>query len=76
MEADYVAAPKAAKKTVWLKKFLIDLEVVSAAGKLITLFYNNSRAISQYKEPINHNKGKHIEWKYHLIREFIHERTF
>ena len=46
MESGYVAASKAAKKAVWLKKFFIDLEVVPVAQKPITLFYNNSRAIS------------------------------
>ena len=46
MESEYVAASDAVKKAVWLKKFLIDLEVVPAAEKPITLFYNNSRAIS------------------------------
>ena len=45
MESEYVAVFEATKKTVWPKKFLIDLEVVLVAQKPITLFYNNSRAI-------------------------------
>ena len=41
-----------------------------------TLFYNNRRAVSEYKEPKNHKKGKQIEQKYYLISEFICERMY
>ena len=33
MEAEYVAACEAAKEAVWLRQFLIDLEVVPSANK-------------------------------------------
>ena len=41
MEADYVAACEAAKEAVWLRQFLIDLEVVPSANKQITINYDN-----------------------------------
>ena len=31
MEVEYIAASEAAKEAVWLKNFLLDLEVVPAA---------------------------------------------
>ena len=74
MEAEYVAASEAAKEVVWLNKFFIGLDVVPAVEKPITLFCDNSEAVSQCKEPRNHKKGKHIERKYHLIREFIQRK--
>ena len=37
----------------------------------ITLFCNNSGAVAQSKDPRNHNKGKHIERKYHIIRDIV-----
>ena len=37
----------------------------------ITLFCDNSGAVAQSKEPRNHKRGKHIERKYHLIREIV-----
>jgi hypothetical protein len=37
----------------------------------ITLFWDNSGAIAQSKEPRNHSRDKHIEHKYHLIREIV-----
>ena len=71
MEAEYVAAAEAAKEAVWLRKFLLELGVVSAAEKPIVMHCDNTGAIAQCKEPRNHKKGKHIQRKYHLIREFI-----
>ena len=71
MEAEYVAACKAAKWAVWLKKFLYDLGVVRIEQVPIILFCNNSGAVTQSKDPRNHKKRKHIEKKYHIIRDII-----
>ena len=70
-EAEYVAASEAAKEAVWLKKFLLDLQVIPSADRPITRYYDNSRAVAQSKEPRYHKKQKHIERKYHLIRDII-----
>ena len=37
----------------------------------ITLFCNNNEAVAQSKDPRNHKKGKHIERKYHIIRDIV-----
>ena len=37
----------------------------------ITLHCDNSEAIANAKEPRSHKRGKHIERKYHLIREIV-----
>ena len=71
MEVEYVAACEVAKKAVWLKKFLSNLGVVRIKRVLITLFCDNSGAIAQSKDPRNHQKGKHIERKNHIIRDII-----
>ena len=70
-EAEYVAASEAAKEAVWLKKFIMDLQVIPSAGRPITLYCDNSGAVAQSKEPRYHKKQKHIERKYHLIRDII-----
>ncbi|KAA0062799.1 gag/pol protein [Cucumis melo var. makuwa] len=72
MEAEYLAACEAAKEAVWLRKFLIDLEVVPNMLKPITLYCDNSGAVVNSREPRSHKRGKHIERKYHLIREIEH----
>ncbi|KAH9671204.1 hypothetical protein KPL70_017270 [Citrus sinensis] len=70
-EAEYVAASEAAKEAVWLRKFLQDLDVVPAVTAPLKLFCDNSGAVAQSKEPRNHKKQKHIERKYHLIRDIV-----
>ena len=37
----------------------------------ITLYCDNSGAVAKSKEPRTHKKGKHIERKYHLIRDIV-----
>ena len=37
----------------------------------ITQYCHNSGAVAQSKEPRNHGKGKHVEKKYHLIRDIV-----
>ena len=70
-EAEYVVACEAAKEAVWLKKFLSDLGVVRIEQVPITLFFDNSGVVVQSKDPRNHKKGKHIERKYHIIKDII-----
>ncbi|KAA0065359.1 gag/pol protein [Cucumis melo var. makuwa] len=73
MEAEYVAACEATKKAVWLKKFLTDLEVFPNMHLPITLYCDNSGAVVNSREPRSHKRGKHIEQKYHLIKEIVHQ---
>ncbi|TYK16350.1 gag/pol protein [Cucumis melo var. makuwa] len=72
MEAEYVAACEAANEAVWLKKFLTDLEIVPNMHLPITLYCDNSGVVANSREPRSHKRGKHIERKYHLIREIVH----
>ena len=71
MEVEYIAASEAAKEVVWLKNFLIDLEVVPSVQSAITLLCDNSGAVANSKESKSQKKRKHIERKYHLIREIV-----
>ena len=71
IEAKYIATSEAAKEVVWLKNFLMDLEVVHFERSTITLYYDNSRAVANSKELRKHKRGKHIERKYHLIQEIV-----
>ena len=71
MEAEYVATCEATKEAIWLKKFLSDLGVVRMEQVPITLFCDSSGMVAQSKDPRNHKKGKHIERKYHIIRDIV-----
>ena len=71
MEAEYIAASEVAKEAVWLKNFLMNLEVVPTAQSTITLHCDNSGAVANAKKSRSHKRGKHIERKYHLIRKIV-----
>ena len=48
------------------------MEVVPNMHLPITLYCDNSGAVANSREPRSHKRGKHIERKYHLIREIVH----
>ena len=54
-----------------MKKFISELDVVLEIESLVLLYYDNTGAIAQAKEPRAHNKSKHILKHFHLVREFI-----
>ena len=66
-----MVASEATKEVVWLRNFMLDLGVVLSMQLPITLYYDNSGAVANSKEPRTHKKGKHIERKYHLIRDIV-----
>ena len=66
-EAEYIAASRATKEGVWMRRFLIELGVFSNASSPLNLHCDNNGAIAQAKEPRNHQKSKHVLQKFHLI---------
>ena len=56
---------------VWLRKFLNYLEVVPNVDEPMTIYCDNTGAVANSKEPRSHKRSKHIERKYHLIREIV-----
>ena len=71
MEAEYVAASEAAKEAVWLRNYLLDLGIISNLPRLIPIYCDNTGAVANSKEPRSHKATKHIERKYHIIREIV-----
>jgi len=69
-EAEYVAISEAAKEMIWLKNLLKEL----GKGQDESPLFNDSQsAICLAKDPILHSRCKHIELKYHFIRNLIND---
>ena len=68
-EAEYVAASEASKEAAWLRKFLMELGVVPDAVRLIVLFCGNNGVVTNSKEPRYTIGLRHVERKFHLVRE-------
>src|SRR3954468_14753857 len=67
MEAEYIATSEATKGGYWIKKFVTELGVVPSAEDPMEIYYDNSGAVAQAREPRSHQKSKHIERHYHKI---------
>ena len=39
------------------------------------VFYDNTSAINLFKNPVQHSKSKHIEIRYHFIRDLGEEKV-
>ncbi|KAL0462540.1 UNVERIFIED_CONTAM: Copia protein [Sesamum latifolium] len=68
-EAEHIATAEAAKEVVWIKNFISELGVVPSVASPIELYCDNNGAITQAKEPSPNQKSKHVERKFHLIRD-------
>ncbi|EEC81933.1 hypothetical protein OsI_25798 [Oryza sativa Indica Group] len=70
-EAEYIAATTAACQGVWLARLLAELKGEEADA--VTLRIDNQSAIMLSKNPVFHDRSKHIDTRYHYIRECIEE---
>ena len=67
--AEYVTAAEAAKELVWLRRLLEELrEGISGPTQL---FINNRAVDLLARNPVNHAATKHIDVRYHFIRDCI-----
>ena len=71
VEAEYVSASEATAQAIWLRFVLDDFGEMQAEAT--TLFCDNMSAISMAKNPIFHQRTRHINRKYHFIREALQE---
>ncbi|KAG6475649.1 hypothetical protein ZIOFF_064878 [Zingiber officinale] len=68
-EAEFMAATTAACHALWLRSFASELTGVKP--KPVTLFVDNKSAIALMKNPVFHGRSKHIDTRFHFIRECI-----
>lgn len=68
-EAEFMAATVAAMQALWLRSLLSEL--TSTQKKVVTMYVDNNSAIALMKNPVFHGRSKHIDTKYHFIRECI-----
>ena len=57
-----------------MKKFITELGVVPTITTPVTLYCDNSGAIAQAKEPRAHQKNKHFDRRFNIIRRYDAER--
>jgi hypothetical protein len=70
-EAEYIAAATACSQGIWLARLLKELTGEELWAPV--LLVDNKSAIALAKNPILHDRSKHIDTKYHFIRNCIEE---
>lgn len=68
-EAEFMAATAAACQAIWLQDLLH--EVTGWEQESVKLLVDNQSAIALTKNPVFHGRSKHIQKKYHFIRECV-----
>uniref|UniRef100_A0A2N9GLJ0 Integrase catalytic domain-containing protein n=1 Tax=Fagus sylvatica TaxID=28930 RepID=A0A2N9GLJ0_FAGSY len=69
MESEYVACSAAIQEAVWLRRFLQRLGVTAHAEDAVLLYSDSTSTLAYAKDPKYHGKAKHIELRYHYIRD-------
>uniref|UniRef100_A0A0A9FJ50 Reverse transcriptase Ty1/copia-type domain-containing protein n=1 Tax=Arundo donax TaxID=35708 RepID=A0A0A9FJ50_ARUDO len=68
-EAEFIAAATAACQALWLKSMLEELTGEKQGS--VKLYVDNNSAIALMKNPVFHGRSKHIDMRYHFIRDYV-----
>ena len=68
-EAEFIAASMAACQGTWLRRLLADL--IKREVRKVSVKIDNQAAISLCKNPVHHERSKHIDTRFRYIRECI-----
>jgi hypothetical protein len=72
-EAEYIALCLATQESVWLRQLSKDLQINCSSPT--TINEDNQGTIAMSKNPVLHKRTKHIDIKFHFVREKIQDRT-
>lgn len=67
-EAEYVAVTDAFKEAIWLQGLLKEIQLLQDK---VTVFSDSQSAIHLSKNPVYHERTKHVEVRYHYVRDLI-----
>ncbi|KAK4386673.1 Retrovirus-related Pol polyprotein from transposon RE1 [Sesamum angolense] len=69
-EAEYIAAAATSNQAIWLRRILEDIgEKQEEPTTPTTIYCDNKSTIAITKNPVQHSRTKHIDIKYHSLRE-------
>ena len=71
-EAEYIAFAGAAQEAVWLLQVLREFKF----GMISPIIYeDNQSTIKLVENPVFHKRSKHVDIKYHFVRELVENNT-
>jgi hypothetical protein len=72
-EAEFIAINSAVKEAVFIKQLMTELDVYNQAK--FPIYTDNNGALALAKNPVFHERTKHIAVKYYYIRQLIEKGT-
>lgn len=69
VEAEYMAFSRAVQQAIWLAQFLDEVGLAQEVSMLI--YADNNGAISNTQNYKNHRRTKHIDIRYHFVKERV-----
>lgn len=67
-EVEYIVMTEAIKESIWLRGLSHELSLYSG---VITVYYGNQSTIYLDKNHVYHERWKHIDPKFHLVKDMI-----
>jgi histone deacetylase 1/2 len=72
-EAEYMALTETVKEVLWLLQHLKELGVKTNCP--VSLFADNQAAIALAKNPVHHQRSKHIDIRHYFLRDVIKDKV-
>jgi hypothetical protein len=72
-ESEYIALNECVRETLWLDSILRELNVIDQFVDVPDIYCDNRSAISLSLNRVENRSSKHIEIKYHYIREIVEQ---
>ena len=67
-ESEYIATTEAIKEDIWIKGLMKEIKLLNG---IPTVYSDSQSCVHLCKNPMFHDKTKHIEIKYHFIRDQV-----
>ena len=74
-EAEYMASADATRQATWLRLLLDDLQVGLPTDTPVSILNDNNGCIALSKNPVHHERSKHIAMRHHFLREKVEDNT-
>lgn len=71
-EAEYIALNEAGKEAIWLQRILKELGLINYSPSPTLIYEDNQGTIALAENPKFHRRTKHIDIRYHWVRDAIH----
>jgi len=72
-ESEYISLSEASKQGQWIRALLRELQRAQYLGTNLSapIFSDNQGYIALVRDPVAHSRTKHIDVRYHYIRELV-----